>query len=337
MPKRTNTFQKVNLWLQESLQRSDAKVTESALVQDFETNSTTEVDILVEFVQGGEKYHTGIECRDHRRAADVQWIRELATKRDSCRLNKMVAVHSRGFSKGARSLAEKRGISLLTLRDVPFNKANESIAARLFGKPLTSWSIHGIELHVQECENHSGAKGATITELFREDRTTSVDVLELVRPILSKNMPKGVAGLADGTYKDFEGRFPIPRGSYFAKIGDAFLEVVSFKANLRVFKSQAVLKPGAQQLVCIEGDRSVGEIVAHKIPGPGGVYTFGLTVDSSTKSPQYFVELPVGIDLKQLKSELTVTYRLPGSMEEKTVTIPGELVECDAHGNLMSK
>ena len=67
MPQRSNVFQKLVLWIQDSLVGSGASVTESAMVFDHHSKKEIEVDILIEFTQAGAHYRTCLECRDHSR------------------------------------------------------------------------------------------------------------------------------------------------------------------------------------------------------------------------------------------------------------------------------
>lgn len=96
----------------------NAKVEESVLIPDYKGECKTEVDILISFDAGGNKYRTAVECQEHRRKAGIGWIQQLSKKKESCLLDKIVAVHSKGFSKPALKLAEKEGIHALTLEKV---------------------------------------------------------------------------------------------------------------------------------------------------------------------------------------------------------------------------
>src|SRR5574342_265432 len=99
------------------------------MVRDHEAKKDIEVDILIEFSKMGALYRTCIECRDHQtRKGGPAWIRELNTKRDDCRFDKMVAVHSRGFTKSAIELARQHNILCCTLESIPIGHANTSLA-----------------------------------------------------------------------------------------------------------------------------------------------------------------------------------------------------------------
>ena len=118
MPKRTNTFQQLITRVQVALHNSRASVQESAMVPNYSSNIDTEIDILITFEVGGLPYRTGIECRDHSRPAGPDWIQQLRTKRDDCRLDKIVAVHASGFTKSAIKEAETHGIQVATIKQL---------------------------------------------------------------------------------------------------------------------------------------------------------------------------------------------------------------------------
>ena len=102
MPRRTNAFQKLVAQIERALHGSGATVEESAMIRDFQSDTDIEVDVLITFDKGGRAYRTAIECRAHRRPQSKAWIRELAQKRDDCRLDCIVAASESGFSKPAR-------------------------------------------------------------------------------------------------------------------------------------------------------------------------------------------------------------------------------------------
>lgn len=114
MPRRTNEFQSLITRIQAALHGKRATVKESAMVYNYDTEAETELDILVTFDLGGTSYKTAIECRDHNRSAGPEWIAELKAKRDGCRIDKIIAVHSKGFTESALTSAEKYAIETVT-------------------------------------------------------------------------------------------------------------------------------------------------------------------------------------------------------------------------------
>ena len=117
MPRRTNQFQSLISRIHAALHGKNAKVEESAMIRNYFTEKDTEVDVLVSFELGGTTYRTAIECRDWAKKAGPDWIRDLATKRDECRLDKMIAVHSKGFTQPALTQAKKHRVEAITVAE----------------------------------------------------------------------------------------------------------------------------------------------------------------------------------------------------------------------------
>lgn len=330
MPKRTNTFQRLVVWLQESLAGLDARVTESAMIMDHSCGEELEVDILVEFHKAGVRYRTVLECRDHSRNAGRDWIRDLKTKRDSCRLDKIIAVHSKGFSSSAGRAAQEHNIPLYTLKNIPLDKADKSIAMQFLGTPLFSRSILSVGVVFEDLPE--GVKGSVdLSRVYLSDRITTKPVGELATELVALDPPPDPQ-IPEGHYADADRRFGVERGRYFVKHGADFYEVRGLDIALRVFKSISVCGPTPRQLETSEDDGVIGAIAAQTLPGPGGVYTLGVAVDCSTGKPQLFLELPPGINPLDFRMELNVQYTEQGSDDLKTKTIPSELVVLDEQG-----
>jgi len=118
MPQRTNPFQALMTQIHAALHGKKAKVVESAMVYNYDSETETEIDILITFEMGGNRYQTAIECQDRARRAGPPWISELRAKRNGCRLSKMIAIHSTGFTRPAKTLADKYGIETLTPKEI---------------------------------------------------------------------------------------------------------------------------------------------------------------------------------------------------------------------------
>ena len=137
MPQRTNAFQQLVKRIETALHGTQANVVESAMIHDFDAETDVEIDVLVTFRVAGREYRSAIECRDHGRKQGPSWIRDLRTKRDACRLDKIVAVSSSGFSGTAQTAAEKYGIQIVHPEE---NKTDWVDAIT----PSTAVSTHGI-------------------------------------------------------------------------------------------------------------------------------------------------------------------------------------------------
>lgn len=92
-----------------------ATVEESAMVADTQDGTLREVDILITVPAGGRDLRIGIECRDHKRRADLQWIEQVKSKYELLPVDRRVVVSRRGFSATALTRARLWSIETLTM------------------------------------------------------------------------------------------------------------------------------------------------------------------------------------------------------------------------------
>jgi hypothetical protein len=112
MPKRTNEFQQVVALICAQLASDGEAVTESNEIRDGVTGDPREVDITIQCTLGGMPSIVAIECRDRKRAQDVEWIDGLIGKYSGTPA-KVVAVSSSGFTELARRKAVEVGIDVI--------------------------------------------------------------------------------------------------------------------------------------------------------------------------------------------------------------------------------
>lgn len=116
MPKRSNEFQKLIRLIEERVAPSGAIVEESAMIPDNHDGTLREVDVLVRIPAGDREIRIGIECRDHKRKADLHWIEQMKTKYETLPIDRRVAVSRRGFSAAALAKARLWNIETLSLQ-----------------------------------------------------------------------------------------------------------------------------------------------------------------------------------------------------------------------------
>ena len=115
MPKRSNPFQQLITFLEMQLAPGGATVTPCALVEPIDGGARREVDILIEQHIGPHVIRIGVECRDHGRKQDVQWIEALVGKYEHLAVHKVVAVSRAGFTAAALRAAHHFKIDTVTL------------------------------------------------------------------------------------------------------------------------------------------------------------------------------------------------------------------------------
>lgn len=116
MPKRTNPFQQLSTSIMAAFYGSHFDVEESVLIKSETTGAIRELDIQVRHRRDSRKSLL-VECRDHKRPQDVQWIDQLDGKARSLKFTHVIAVSSSGFSKTAAAEAKERGITAIHLRE----------------------------------------------------------------------------------------------------------------------------------------------------------------------------------------------------------------------------
>jgi len=114
MPKRSNRFQQLIRIIEEQAAPSGAIVRESALIAD-RSGITREIDVYVEIPVGVRSVVLAIECRDHARRADVNWIDQVVGKYRDLVVDQLTIVASAGFTPNAILKARALGIRTLTL------------------------------------------------------------------------------------------------------------------------------------------------------------------------------------------------------------------------------
>jgi len=126
MPKRTNKFQQLIHAIEVQL-NDNALVTESKFLSDWATGDEREADIVIETGAGSYSMRI-IECRDHARPQNIEWIDQMYGKHGQM-AHKLVLVSKSGFTASAKRKAEALGIETLT-----FEEAKEVDWTQVAGK-----------------------------------------------------------------------------------------------------------------------------------------------------------------------------------------------------------
>lgn len=117
MPKRSNDFQRLVYLIRVNLAEG-AKVTESKMMRDRLTKRFREVDVVIEGKVGNHPVTVCVECRDHKRVADVTWVDMMKSKHDRLDTNALILASRSGFTPEARNVGSTFGIEVFTLEDV---------------------------------------------------------------------------------------------------------------------------------------------------------------------------------------------------------------------------
>jgi hypothetical protein len=88
------------------------------MLTDRVTKRKREVDVCIEGHAGAHPVVVSIECRDHKRIADVSWVEEMKTKHGRLPTSVLILASRSGFTSGARDTAASYGIQTFSLSDV---------------------------------------------------------------------------------------------------------------------------------------------------------------------------------------------------------------------------
>ena len=204
MPKRTNVFQKI-IHLAQIHLAAGATVTESKLLTDFVTGTKREVDICIETSIAEHRVVVCIECRDHKRPADVGWVDAMKCKHERLPTHGLVLVSRNGFTPEASEVARINSIETLA-----FDQIDEANVARLFGTSGSLWAkgctltVTNVAIGVMESAGLPPERIDALPDnkLFTNDGTELGTVKELVDFTLhNRTMVEQLLRQADPNHK----------------------------------------------------------------------------------------------------------------------------------------
>lgn len=129
MPQRTNTFQRL-ITIMHSKLGEGWKVQESAMLRDSITGEMREVDVVATTSYGNYNISISVECRDHKRPADVTWVESMAKKHESLPTSKLVLWSRSGFTKAAITKAHALNVETVpqtNISDTPWTEIAKTL------------------------------------------------------------------------------------------------------------------------------------------------------------------------------------------------------------------
>ena len=116
MPKRSNEFQKLIFHIHQQLS-TNAKVTESKMLREINSEEEREVVIVIESTTGQYNITISIECIGRRRPADVTWVEQMWAKHQKLPTNKLILISKSGFTSQALETSRLYNIDMLSLKE----------------------------------------------------------------------------------------------------------------------------------------------------------------------------------------------------------------------------
>ena len=94
------------------------KVTSPDYVKGTNSNTLREIDVSIRAKVGSVEILIMLECRDRNKRQDVNWIEQIAKKKEDVQASEAIAISTKGFSKSAITMAKTYGIELRTMDEL---------------------------------------------------------------------------------------------------------------------------------------------------------------------------------------------------------------------------
>lgn len=180
MPARRNLFQDVVAIVQRHM-ADGALIEESASLPNRLTSEGREVDVVLTSHVGGHRVVVAVEATSLTRPADSSWVERMVGKHANLPTNSLILVSESGFTKQARSLAEKQNVTALTPVDVqgPDDESRVLGGLRSLWPKVVSFTPDRFKAHVRVPggEEPWFAVPADV-ELFTEHGSSGFNIIE---------------------------------------------------------------------------------------------------------------------------------------------------------------
>lgn len=235
MPKRSNHYQKLMLYINGALAPTSASVTESAMLWDKETEQEREVDILIEDFTGPYPVKIAIECTERNRKLGTKDIEQLHAKHKNLGVGQTVIITNVGFVGPATKYANKNNIQLLTF-DTALKLQWPSWLESFKGMSLTHVSFTCTGAHVSFVELPSRDFNVSSGLTLLTSEFGSVGFYDYVYARFQREEPEVLSRKEKGSrHWAFEEPIPVNDGNGIkAEISEIQLTYESLGANIPV-------------------------------------------------------------------------------------------------------
>lgn len=298
MPKRTTTFQKLVYLVKRTT--VEGTVTESKMLPDLlEEGKEVEVDVCLETTVGGHPIILCIECIEHSRPADRNWVLTMKAKHDRLPTSKLVLASKKGFSASAVRVARDYKIDLL-----PYTVLSVDQVHKILGD-LSALSCVSYALSVSKVLMDVPSEGelagervhvAPFTSLFTAKRKEAGSVKDLVDLILGSEMTmRYFAKEADDSHRFFTAEWTLPLGEidlYLEKLEPKMLRRVArveIQGRCRFTKARLDLTPGklgAAKVIWGKGELFERKGVFAIVDPDAAPPRLSVAVDAATLGPE---------------------------------------------------
>lgn len=154
--------------IESALSGSPASIKSPDFLPDVDTGEMREVDAVMRVNAGSTSVLVAFECRKRSVPQDVTWIEQLIAKRQSLKLDKLIAVSEKGFTAAAKTKAEKYGIELRQIsqmKAVALDTLRDKIKVTGFGFPTL---LRGISVRLGVGQQPHGIATAQFNKNIQE-------------------------------------------------------------------------------------------------------------------------------------------------------------------------
>lgn len=141
-------FELVNARLQRRFNKS-AEVIQNDSIQGVNSGIFRQIDVSVRYRMGGEEILMIVECRRWKRKIDVKGVEAFNSVKRDVRAHVGIMVSTAGFTKAAKSFADREGISLYRYRDTEAESWPNGVFAPVM---LKIWELSAVEIRVKDGE-----------------------------------------------------------------------------------------------------------------------------------------------------------------------------------------
>lgn len=174
MPRKGRGLEELVRDLESFLADSPVDVRSPDFLVDKDTGEQREVDVSVRAKVGSVVVLVILECRDRLKRQGVDWIEQLADKRDSVGAHRAVAVSSSAFTRGAVKKAAAREVELRTFAEIDKSVALEWVDSLLANS--RNFELSWDNIHFELIDRFDCLNGATLP-VEQEDRRVDAPLL----------------------------------------------------------------------------------------------------------------------------------------------------------------
>ncbi len=171
----------------EDLQRAfhpTAVVTRNERIRGRNSESLREIDILIRQKLGIHDLLIIVDCKRRTRKVDVCGVSQFAELKDDVGAHLGLLVTEKGFTRGARNLAQRREITLLTFRDTHRHGWNSTITMPLL---VEYWNIIPMIIRIKHSDGtHKDIQSEAELELTDRSSGRPLHIIDILRHCCSR-------------------------------------------------------------------------------------------------------------------------------------------------------